>query len=451
MELKRELGLTSAVMITVGSVIGSGIFLKPLDVANALPSTGWVYGLWVLLGIVCLCGAFSYAELGAMFPEAGGQYAFLREAWGSLPAFLFGWCYFLVINTGTMSALSVAFTDSLAKLLGVDFPPPVHLSIAAGMVLSLALVNHLGVRHGAALQNVSTFAKIGSLGLIVLAGFAFGEPATPAATAAIPQKTGVAGLVAASVAIFWAYEGWHQLPFSAGELKNPGRHLPLGLIVGVLILVSTYLIVNAAYFHLVPIDEMRAMEHEIDVPTAAVDRIFGSAGAGMLAAMICLSVFGAANPNMLSSSRAFYAMAKDGLAPRAMTRIHRVRLTPVVSIWTQASWAVLLILAMPRFGDLTKFVVFIALIFYALAVASVYVLRARQRARERPHRCVGYPLTPAVFIVAVIFVNAYTLLDPEERRNALKGLGILAAGVPVYLWLARRGVSAEPEEPPGGA
>jgi APA family basic amino acid/polyamine antiporter len=435
--LARRLGLTSAVMITVGSVIGSGIFLKPLDIAHALPSAAWVYGCWIALGVVCLFGAFAYAELGAMLPEAGGAYAFLREGWGRLPAFLYGWCLLLVINTGTLAGLAVAFANTLHTIT----PIPDHMQwvVAGAMIWVLAAVNHFGVGWGAVLQNVSTLAKLLALGAIVAGGFLFAghtEVEVVARTTATPDL--VTGLVAAAVAIFWAYEGWYQLPFNAAELKNPARDLPRGLIYGIVILVLTYLLVNAAYLRVVPLDEMRTLSPNVAVPKTAVARIFGGEVGDLLALLICLSVFGAANPNLLSSPRAFLAMAQDGLMPRAFTRVHPRWRTPTVSIWFQALWATVLIVVLKTFRDITDYVVFASLIFYGLTVAAVFTLRRRRPDLPRPYRCLGYPLTPLVFIAVVAFVDVRTVLTPETRANALIGLGILAAGLPVYRWRAGR-------------
>jgi APA family basic amino acid/polyamine antiporter len=442
--LRRDLGLVSAIMITVGSVIGSGIFLKPRDVANSLPDDAWVYGVWGILGVVCLFGAFAYSELGAMFPEAGGQYAYLREGWGKFVAFLYGWCLFLVINTGTLAALSVGFAKALHSV--VALPEWLQVSISMAMILLLAIVNHFGVRWGAALQNLSTFGKLAGLAIIVAGGFfaAGSEWGGGAAAATAPAPPGlVGGLVLACVAVFWAYEGWYQLPFNAAELKRPERDLPRGLIHGMLILIVTYLAVNAIYLHVVPIEEMRTLENDMDVPRTAVMRIFGAGVANSLALLVCLSIFGSANPNLLSSPRAFYAMAKDGLVPRQLMHVHPVHRTPSTAIWTQAVWAAVLVLVLENFRDITAYVVFAALAFYALTVASVYVLRRRMPDAPRPYRCWGYPVTPALFIAVAVFVDVYTLFSaPEERINALIGIAIVAAGVPVYFLIRKSGAGA---------
>jgi amino acid transporter len=440
-ELRRELGLTSAVMITVGSVIGSGIFLKPLDISRSLPNPAWIFALWAAIGVVCLCGALAYAELGAMLPEAGGMYAFLRDAWGRLPAFLYGWCLMLVISTGAIAALSIAFASSLATL--VPLGPNQQVAVAIAMIFVLAVVNHFGVGWGALVQNLSTLAKLAALLAIVVAGFfvyrgvsAVAGAASPATEAAPPDELAgrglLAGVIVASVAIFWAYEGWYSLPFNAAELRRPERDLPRGLIWGMFILVAAYTAVNAAYLHVVPFAEMRSMATEPEVPKTVIARAFGAGAGDWLSILICVSVFGAANPTLLSNPRCFYAMARDGMAFPALMQVHGVYGTPTVAIWVQAIWSALLVVVLKTFRDITEYVVFASLIFYGLAVAAIYVLRRRRPELERPYRCAGYPVTPAVFVAAVAFVDAYTLVDPRMRINALYGLGILAVGAAVY-------------------
>ena len=451
-QLQRRLGLVSAISITVGAVIGSGIFLKPLAVAQALPSEAWIHVMWAGLGLVCLFGAFAYAELGAMFPEAGGQYAFLREAWGRRVAFLYGWVFFWVINSGTVAALAVAFAEGMLPVCGFDeseiqATPWLVTVVAAVMIMALTVVNHFGVLLGAILQNVATLAKVGALGLLVVGGVAAalgsGVVTGTAATGPAPKFT-LAGLVASFTGIFWAYEGWYQLPFNAAELKRPERNLPLGLILGMLLLIAIYAAVNAVYLYAVPFGEMQALpaDDRMQVPALSVARLFAPEWAGGLTMLIAISVLGAANPNFLSSPRAFYAMAQDGLVPSALQRVSPRWGTPTTSIWTQAVWSVLLVFVFRSFADITAFVVFAGFLFYALTVAGVYRLRVLRPDHPRPYRCSGYPVTPALFIaVSVLFVVAL-LWDPSERKNALYGLGILATGVPYYAWWTGRQTSA---------
>jgi amino acid transporter len=439
-QLQRRLGVTSAIMITVGAVIGSGIFMKPLEVSRALPGEGWVYLVWLALGLVCLFGAFAYAELGAMYPQAGGQYSFLREGWGRFPAFLYGWTFFWVINSGTMAALAVAFATNLLPLFGVtpEVSPFATIALSCAMIVGLAVVNHVGVLWGAVLQNVSTFAKIAALVLIAVGGFL----AVPLAMAATPVPAFtpppfLSGLVAACIAIFWAYEGWYQLPYNAAELKRPERDLPRGLIWGMLLLIAIYLAIHAAYFHVLPLEHMRVLADAPEVPRRTVEQAFGTPVAANLAMLIAISVLGAANPNLLSSPRAFYEMAKDGLVPRPLMYVHPKYGTPVVSIWTQALIGCVLVIVLREFRDITIYVVFASLLFYALTVAAVYRLRRTRPDQPRPYRCFGYPLTPALFIAVTLFVDGYTLSDPIEQKNALIGLAIIATGVPAYLLMQR--------------
>ena len=445
--LQRRLGLTSAISITVGAVIGSGIFLKPLVIAQSLPSVTWIFILWFALGIVCLCGAFAYAELGSMFPDAGGQYVFLREAWGEEAAFLYGWVFFWGINSGTMAALATAFADYLLPLFNLD---PSHLEahswlpggIASLMIILLALVNHFGVIFGAALQNLSTFAKLGALGLIVIGGMLIsdsGNVTSFAATQYPATPLNMAGVLTAFIGIFWAYEGWYQLPFNSQELKRPERNLPLGLIVGLLIVIAFYIAINAIYLHWVPFQEMRGLPLGANqqVPYLTVARIFSPQVANYLTLLVAISILGAANPNMLSSTRAFYAMGEDGLVPSSLNWIHPKYGTPTIAIWTQAIWAVFIVLYLEKFHDITAFVVFDSFMFYCLTVAAVYRLRFTRPNHARPYRCGGYPVTPALFILVSIGFIATLLLNPDERRHALVGLAILAVGIPYYYWRKR--------------
>jgi len=443
-ELRRELGVVSAVAVTVGGVIGSGIFFKPWGIAQSVPGAAWVHLLWAGLGVVCLFGALAYAELGCLFPEAGGQYAFLREGWGRFVAFLYGWCLFWVINTGTIAALAVIFADTIAAVAGFSKDASGQYgfardAVAIAMVLVLAVVNHFGVRWGAVLQTLSTGAKLLALGAIIFGGLLVSRSSSAvAAPGPSPASQGfVVGMVSACVAIFWAYEGWYQLPFSAAELRHPQRDLPRGLVWGTVILIVVYVATNAVYLRVVPFDEMRRLTADVDVPRLTIQRVFGAGSEDLLSYFLCLSVFGAANPSLLSTPRALYAMGKDGLLPRWFSSVHPRFRTPTTAIWSQALWTIVLILGVRTFKDLTVYVVFAALLFYAMTVGSLYVIRRRLAGRESPYKCWGFPLTPAIFIAVAIFVDVYTLTNPEERRNAYIGLGIIAAGIPAYL-LARR-------------
>jgi APA family basic amino acid/polyamine antiporter len=342
----------------------------------------------------------------------------------------------------------LAFAENLLPLFAVDMvaegeAPRLKLLVAGSMIVVLALVNHFGVLLGAVLQNVSTFAKLGALGLIVVGGLsvAGGVQVEPGAATQPDVATTLTwgGIAAAFTGIFWAYEGWYQMPFNAAELKRPERNLPLGLIVGMLILIGTYTAVNAIYLHVVPFDEMRTIHKDDNMAVAVrtVTRIFSPDVAGYLTLLVAISVMGAANPNLLSSPRAFYAMGADGLCPKFLTRISPRWHTPVAAIWVQALCGVVLVVTLRGFHDVTDFVVFASFLFYALTVAAVYRLRRSRPDAERPYRCTGYPWTPALFVLVAIAFVAVMLTTAERQRNALIGLAIIAPGVPVYRWLLR--------------
>lgn len=423
--LRRELGLGSAILLTVGSVLGSGIFMKPLLLSKVLPDESAILWAWLALGLVCTAGALAFAELGAMFPDAGGQYRFLLEAHGKFVAYVYGWTLLLVINTGSLAGLAVAVSDNLQRLLGFD--SLANEAVAIGIILVLAAVNHFGVRAGALLNSVTTLAKLGALAVVLVAGVLATRTESVVSSAA-PVSSGVTltGLAAAAVAIFWAYEGWYQLSFSAGEIRKPERNVPLALACGMAVLVVLYTSINAIYLKLVPLPEMRDMATGDMVPRAAVARGLGPGMADGITALIAVSAFGAAIPNLLSTPRALYAMARDGLFPSAFVALSPRFGTPARAIWAQAIWASVLVVVLRAFDDLTKYVVFAALIFYALAVLGVFILRRRRPDLPRPFRCPGYPVTPALFVLIVLGVIVVTLTDPAEQRNALLGLVVIS-------------------------
>lgn len=437
--LQRRLGLPSAIAITTGGVIGSGIFLTPLGVAQSLPSEPWIHVLWLALGVICLCGAFAYAELAAMFPEAGGQYAFLREAWGRLPAFLWGWVFFWIITPGSIAALAVACARAVAQLIHLQpSADGTVLAIACAMIAVLAAVNVRGVAAGALLQNVATIAKVGALALLVVAAFA--APAQSSVSAASPSEPlTFASVLTAFVWVFWAYEGWYELPFNAAELKRPERDLPRGLILGLATVVVVYVAVQAAYLRLVPLSEQLQLPSSDAqaLPARAFVVAFGPGADAWLLALLALSVFGSANPGLLSSPRAFYAMAQDGLLPRALVAVHPKSGTPVVAIVVQAITAGLQVVVLQSFRDLTEFVVFASFLGYALTVAGVLRLRRTRPLAVRPYRCAGYPVTPLLFMATALAFVAGLLADPAQRANACYGLCILATGLPAYWWITR--------------
>lgn len=432
-ELPRVLGLIDVVGILVGSVIGSGIFIVPATIAAEVHSPLLVLAVWVTGGILSFFGALAFAELGAAFPRAGGMYVYLREAYGSFVAFLFGWTLFLVIDSGAVATLSMAFASKYLPYFVTLSPAQVKL-VALAFVVVLVAVNYVGVRYGAMLQNVLTAMKFGAI-LVVVGGvflFAEGAPRNFVEPAWQGSPAGLVGAFGvALVASLWAYKGWEAVSFSAGEVRNAPRVLPLGLLGGTLLIIVLYVATNLAYLWVFPTTEIARSSR---VASDAMNLAIGPAGAAFIALMILFSIFGAANGNVLTAPRVFYAMARDGLFFKGLSRVHPAFLTPHVSILAMGVWASVLSLS-GTFEQLATYVVFGQWIFFGLTVGSVIVLRRRRPGMPRPYRTWGYPVTPLVFIAAALYISLNTLVT--QPMNALAGLLIIGSGVPAYLFWRR--------------
>lgn len=429
-ELPRVLGLLDIVGILVGTVIGSGIFIVPATVAAHVHSPVLMLTVWVVGGVLSFFGALAFSELGAMFPQAGGMYVYLRESYGGLIAFLFGWTLFLVIECGSIATLSMAFASKYLPYF-VPIGRVGIKAVALALIAALVAVNCAGTRHGARLQNVLMFIKLAAIvGVsVVVLGFGGGS-ADHMITPAAPQFSGtlLSSFGVALVATLWAYKGWEAATFTAGELKEPQRNLPLGLLAGTLTVIGLYLLANVAYLWVLPAPEIaRSTRIAADAMQAAV----GSAGAGVVAFVILLSITGAANGNLLTAPRVFYAMAKDGLFIEQFARVHPRFLTPHVSIVATGLWAGVLSLT-GTFEQLAAYVIFGQWIFFGLTVAGVIILRRTRPDVPRPYRTWGYPVTPIVFISAALFISINSLI--AQPLNALAGLGIMLLGIPAYLY-----------------
>jgi len=434
-ELPRVLGVWDVISIIVGGVIGSGIFIVPATVAANVGSPLLIMSVWIFGGLLCFFGALAFGELAAMFPQAGGMYIYLREAYGSLLSFLFGWTLFLVIDSGAIATLAVAFSS---KYLPHFLP---HLSfiatklIAIGLIIFLAIVNYVGVRWGALLQNILTLIKFGAIVAICAIVFTLAKgnvvnwvkPA-PTFSSDIIGKFGLA-----LVATLWAYKGWESSTFSSGEVKNPQRNLPLGLLAGTLVVIGIYLLANLAYLYAFPSEQMaRSNRIAADVMNFAV----GAWGASLISLIILFSITGAANQNLLCSPRVYFAMARDGLFFRKVAAVHPRFLTPHVSIIIMAIWSSILSLS-GTFEQLFTYVVFGQWLFFGLTVAAVIVLRHKKPDLPRPYKTWGYPITPIFFILASLYISINTLV--KEFWNSFAGLAIISLGIPAYFfWHARR-------------
>jgi APA family basic amino acid/polyamine antiporter len=431
-ELRRAIGTFGAVTIVVGTIIGSGIFLVPHNVAVQVGSVSTVILVWVVGGALALAGSLSLAELGAATPEAGGVYVYLRDAYGKLAAFLYGWAALLVIESGGIATLAVAFSMYSSTFLPLT--PLERKLVASAVIALLTAVNIAGVKRSAWVQTVFTLAKLAGVAIIV--GFALFAPhvspvAPPAGYA--PPHTTFGSLGVALIGVLWAYHGWHHLSHVAGEVQNPSRVLPRGFLIGALIVIGVYLSANFAYLHVISLPAM-AQEGYQRVAAKTMEILWGPGGAAFVSALILCSIFGATNGNILGGARAYFAMARDGVTFSAVGRIHPRFETPYVALLIQGAWSIVLA-ATGTFEQLYTYVIFTGWIFYAAAALAVLVLRRKRPDLARPYRV--WTALPVAFAVAamVIIINA---LARSPRESGL-GLGVVLLGVPVYLLWTRLG------------
>lgn len=487
-ELVRGLGLFDAIMLAIGSMIGSGIFIVSADMARQVRSPALLLICWSLTGVMTVLGALSYGELAAAMPRAGGQYVYLRESLGPMCGFLYGWATIAVIQTATIAAVAIAFAKFTGILLpcfsstswlwyagtygpyrtalGRLGPYSVGLNtqnlLAIASVVFLTWINTRGIRTGALVQNVFTTAKTGALAILIFVGFLFAVPtAVRANLSGFWQGTslwdlhpypmgaetlwiGTLPLVGiAMVGSLFSCDAWNNVTFAAGEIRNPRRNLPIALAAGTGAVTLMYLLANISYLSVLPLtgdpNGRSAVERGIQyaaedrVGTAVAEVIFGDRGATIMSLAIMISTFGGNNGLVLAGARLYYAMARDGLFFRSATKLN-ARHVPAISLWIQCAWAVLLCLS-GTYGQLITFVIFAVLLFYALTLAGLFVLRLRRPELERPYRAVGFPLTPAICIAMAAFIDIQLLRYKPEYT--WPGLFIILAGIPIY-WAWRR-------------
>lgn len=483
-QLVQGLGLLDSTMIVAGSMIGSGIFIVSADIARQVGSGGWLLMVWIITGLLTLAAALSYGELAAMMPRAGGQYVYLREAFGPLAGFLYGWTMFLVIQTGTVAAVAMAF----AKFLGVLVPALAEGTgheifqygrfrlypttfVAIGVLIFLTWTNTTGLRTGKIIQNIFTITKIAALAGLIVLGLTIGANSTaieanlkdfwtPSMTflsthalpdsqpSTIPLAPFALMLVigTAMVGSLFSSDAWNNITFTAGEVRNPKRNLPLSLFLGVSIVLLLYLLANVAYLVTLPLKGSptgtTVMERGIQfaandrVGTAAAEVIFGPSGAIIMAVFIMISTFGCLNGLILAGARVYYAMAQNGLFFRK-TGVLNKQAVPGNGLVLQCIWGCLLTLS-GTYGDLLDYVIFAVLIFYVLTIGGVFVLRRKWPNAERPYRAVGYPVVPALYMIVASFVAIDLLISAKTRANTWPGLLIVLAGLPVYFLWKRR-------------
>ena len=493
-ELVKALGLTSSTMLVMGSMIGSGIFIVSAEIAREVNSPALLIGAWLVTGFMTIVGALSYGELAAMMPRAGGQYVYLRESLGPLWGFLYGWTLFLVIQTGTIAAVGVAF----GKFLGVFFPsisashwifhfwrapaipvgPMVLGNMDVGlntqnlaailMVIALSIINIFGVKTGAVIQNIFTFAKVSALLGLVLLGVFLGRNAQAIAAnfgsnfwhnaglgARHAIQVGVGGpivvvgtltiVAAAQVGSLFSADAWNNVTFTAGEVKNPSRNLPLSLALGTGVVIALYIACNFIYLSVLPLDGIahgttileRGIKYasEDRVATAVLSQMFGPIGASLMALAIILSGIGCNNGLILAGARVYYAMAKDGLFFRSVARLNPKYKTPAVSLMVQMVWTCVLCIS-GSYGQLLDYIIFAVLVFYILTISGLFVLRFTHPNAERPYRAVGYPVLPAIYIVMALFIDVVLLR--YKPQYTWPGLMIVLLGIPVYFAWANR-------------
>lgn len=435
--LRRELGLASCTLMVVGGIIGSGIFFTPAEVARALPAGGWILAVWAIGGVVALAGALAYAELGAMMPQAGGAYVYIREAFGPLAAFLCGWMTLLLISTGALAAVAMGFAGYVERYVSLD-PLGGRIGMAAATILLLGAANYVGVKPGAAVQNALTVAKIVALASLILAGFALwtsvGAPVSDPDAPAPRGGSLAAGFAAAFVAVLFTVGGWQQLNMVAGEIRRPEWTIPRALTSGIAIVIAIYLGANAVYVHVLGRDGLAASA-AVAADTAV--RLVGAEGGALITIGAMLSILGFVNVVLLGNSRIPFAMARDGLFLAAAGRIHPRFGTPHVAIAIMVAWSLVLLFGTRGdLGALLSGVVFADWIFFGLGGASVLVLRRTRPNAERPYRSLGYPVLPALFVVAAaVGIVSAVVAAP---KTSLFGTALLLAGVVVFYLAGQR-------------
>jgi APA family basic amino acid/polyamine antiporter len=422
--------------MVVGGIIGSGIFFTPAEVGRSLSAGPLILGVWVVGGVVALAGALTYAELGAMMPDAGGAYVYIRQAFGPLAAFLCGWMTLLSISTGALAAVSMGFAGYVARYTDLAAVGG-QIGLAALTIVVIGATNYVGLRPGATVQNVLTLAKVIALGALIAAGLVLwtGVGAPPEVLdAPAPRASVVSGFSAAFVAVLFTIGGWQQLNMVAGEIREPERTIPRALLLGIVIVIVIYLGANAVYLHTLGRDGLAA---SAAVAADTATRLVGPVGANLITIGAMLSILGFVNVALLGNSRMPYAMARDGLFFGAAARVHPRFGTPHVSIAIMVAWSLVLLFGTRGdLGALLSGVVFADWIFFGLGGASVFVLRRTMPGASRPYRAAGYPVIPALFVLAALVgVTAAYVASP---RTSLFGTGLLAAGVVAYHWFSRR-------------
>jgi len=449
----RELNLLDTTFLVIGAVIGSGIFMTTGFIAEYLPSPGLILFVWLVGGFITLCGALTFAELGAMFPKSGGQYVYIREAYGSWAGFFYGWGFFWFIMCGGIAALAVAFAEFVGYFIpflstqsylfqiniwGFSYSLSAGQLVAASSILILSGVNYFGIRSGVVVQNIFTFLRLASVAGIIIFGLFLGRKSGLMDFNQVFQGSSGLSLDAfklfglALIAVFWTYDGWYAVNCTAEEIKRPERNIPIGLILGTLSVTLIYCLVNLVYVMALPVEKMKGVAR---IGELASTHLFGSSVTVVISAAIMVSIFGCLSATIIYGPRVYFAMAEDGSFFQNMTYIHPRYRVPTKALTGQAIWSVFLCLS-GTYQALFEFVVFALVIFFALTGVAVIVLRYKQPERKRPYRAWGYPVLPLFFVLINVAVFFNTVI--AQPRKSMIGLFILALGIPAFLFWKRK-------------
>src|SRR3989442_557759 len=426
--LPRRLGLFSAVAVLVGSRIGSGIFRPPAGIAERIPDAKLFFAAWIVGGLCILAGALTYAELAGALPQAGGVFVYLREAFGRMPAFLFGWAELTIIRASAVGAIATVFAEYLLRMAGVSGAATVHYG-AAITILFVAAFNAAGINIAASVQNLTACSKYLALIVLVLASFLFGSGSAPSAPAASFSSASTVGLFGlALISVLWVYDGWADVTFVSGEIRNPERNLPFALIIGTLAVIAIYLAANSAYLHVITIAEVGKSKL---VAADVAQRLVGRIGVSFVSITVMISTVGTLNGSLMTGSRSVFAMADDGLFFKKIAAVHPRFQSPYVAIWLTAGLVAVFVL-IRNFEPLADAFILAIWPFYAAGIAAIYVLRRKRPDLSRPYRVWGYPVTPAIFLVAAVFLLGNALIT--DFADVWFVFAIVLAGVPAF-WI----------------
>jgi amino acid transporter len=442
-DLPRRIGVFGAACVMIGIIIGSGIFRTPPEIARHLGSPAVILLFWLGGGLLALCGALTYAELAAMIPQSGGVYVFIREGFGRCAAFVFGWTYMLVMKPLGAAGIAVVFGEHVLRLCGVsidhDHPDWRVQAVTVAMLTLVTVINIRGVRLGTGFAVVLTLFKFAAVAAIMILPLVLGKGDAANLRAGPAPGSLLDAVVPVMAAVMWTYDGWSDVGAIAGEVEHPGKNLPRVYLLGTLAVIGLYLAVNASYMAVIPLEQMRRMD---TIAPAMLDRLVGPAAGTVAAAVIVISTLGATHGSIMTGARVTFQQSRDGLLFRFLSGVHRAYQTPAVSLWVQLGFSIVAVAFLRTFERLAGGYVFLMWVFFGLAACAVFVLRVRRPDAPRPYRAWGYPVVPALFVLAAAGMTVLSVR--EQPHDTLMWLGIIAAGVPAFFAWERTTTRARP-------